>query len=66
MGADLDMKESMKKALTNYYNKNKQLNITISNEIYELFINYCKQNDVTKKEAIETMITYGIDNNILN
>ena len=56
----------MKKALTNYYNKNKQLNITISNEIYELFINYCKQNDVTKKEAIETMITYCIDNNILN
>ena len=60
------MKKSVKKALTNYYNKNKQLNITISNEIYELFINYCKQNDITKKEAIETMITYCIDNNILN
>lgn len=47
------MKESMKKALTNYYNKNKQLNITISNEIYELFINYCKQNDVTKKRLLK-------------
>lgn len=60
------MKESMKKALTNYYNKNKQLNISISNDIYELFINYCKQMNITKKEAIETMITYCIDNNILN
>ncbi len=59
------MKESMKKALTNYYNKNKQLNITISNEIYELFVNYCKQYKITKKEAIEPMITYCIDNNIL-
>lgn len=55
----------MKKALTNYYNKNKQLNITISNEIYELFVNYCKQYQITKKEAIEAMITYCIDNNIL-
>lgn len=59
------MKESMKKALTNYYNKNKQLNITISNEIYELFVNYCKQYKITQKEAIEAMITYCIDNNIL-
>lgn len=59
------MKESMKKALTNYYNKNKQLNITISDEIYELFVNYCKQYKITKKEAIEAMITYCIDNNIL-
>ena len=55
----------MKKVLTNYYNKNKQLNITISNEIYELFVNYCKQYKITKKEAIEAMITYCIDNNIL-
>lgn len=49
-------------ALINYRKKNKQLNITISNSIYELFIDYCKQLNVSKKEAIEKMITDYIEN----
>ena len=57
------MKESMKKALNKYYESNKQLNITISNKIYEIFVEYCKQMNITKKEAIEKMITEYIDNN---
>ena len=48
-------------ALINYRKKNKQLNITISNSIYELFIDYCKQLNVSKKEAIEKMITEYIE-----
>ena len=57
------MKESMKKALNKYYKSNKQLNITISNKIYEIFVEYCKQMNITKREAIEKMITEYIDNN---
>ena len=57
------MKESMKKALNKYYESNKQLNITISNKIYEIFAEYCKQMNITKREAIEKMITEYIDNN---
>lgn len=49
-------------ALINYRKKNKQLNITISNSIYELFIDYCKQLNVSKKDAIEKMITDYIEN----
>ena len=49
-------------ALINYRKKNKQLNITISNSIYELFIDYCKQLNVSKKEAIEKMIIEYIEN----
>ena len=57
------MKESMKKALNKYYESNKQLNITISNKIYEIFVEYCQQMNITKREAIEKMITEYIDNN---
>ena len=60
------MTESMKKALNKYYESNKQLNITISNKIYEIFVEYCKQMNKTKKEAIEKMITEYIDNNWYN
>ncbi len=42
--------------ITNYRKKNKQLNITISNETYETFVNYCNDMNITKKDAIEKMI----------
>lgn len=42
--------------LTNYRKKNKQLNVTISNSVYELFVKYCDDMSITKKEAIEKMI----------
>lgn len=54
--------DKVNNALINYRKKNKQLNITISNSIYELFIDYCKQLNVSKKEAIEKMITDYIEN----
>ena len=54
--------DKVNNALINYRKKNKQLNITISNSVYELFIDYCKQLNVSKKEAIEKMITDYIDN----
>ena len=53
--------DKVNNALINYRKKNKQLNITISNSIYELFIDYCKQLNVSKKEAIEKMITEYIE-----
>ena len=54
--------DKVNNALINYRKKNKQLNITISNSIYELFIDYCKQLNISKKEAIEKMITDYIEN----
>lgn len=56
--------EAQKKATNNFYKKNKQLNITISNEVYELFVNYCKEKelDKTKREILENAIQYYIDN----
>ena len=42
--------------LTNYRKKNKQLNVTISNNTYELFVKYCDDMNITKKDAIEKMI----------
>nr|DAW20689.1 MAG TPA: hypothetical protein [Caudoviricetes sp.] len=56
--------EAQKKATDNFYKKNKQLNITISNEVYELFVNYCKEKelDKTKREILEDAIQYYIDN----
>lgn len=42
--------------LINYRKKNKQLNVTISNDVYELFVKYCDNMNITKKEAIEKMI----------
>lgn len=53
--------DKVNNALINYRKKNKQLNITISNSIYELFIDYCKQLNVSKKDAIEKMITDYIE-----
>ena len=53
--------DKVNNALINYRKKNKQLNITISNSIYELFIDYCKQLNVSKKDAIEKMITEYIE-----
>ena len=49
------------KGLINYRKKNKQLNITISNEVYELFVNYCIDMNISKKEAIEKMIKEYIE-----
>lgn len=56
--------EAQKKATDNFYKKNKQLNITISNEVYELFVNYCKEKELnrTKREILESAITDYIDN----
>ena len=54
--------DKVNNALINYRKKNKQLNITISNSIYELFIDYCKQLNVSKKDAIEKMIIDYIEN----
>lgn len=48
--------QNSNKGLINYRKKNKQLNITISNEIYELFVNYCEDMNISKKSAIEKMI----------
>ena len=60
------MTESMKKAL-NKYNKNiKQVSTRIDKQIYDIMLQYCKQNDMTKKEFTEKCILYYIDNNWYN
>lgn len=48
--------QNVNTGLMNYRKKNKQLNITISNDIYELFVNYCNNIGISKKDAIEKMI----------
>lgn len=60
------MKESMKKALEKYNENVKQVSTRIDKQIYDIMLQYCKQNDMTKKEFIEKCILNYIDNNWYN
>ena len=57
------MTESMKKALNKYNENVKQVSTRIDKQIYDIMLQYCKQNDMTKKEFIEKCILYYTDNN---
>lgn len=60
------MKESMKKALEKYNENVKQVSTRIDKQIYDIMLQYCKENDMTKKEFIEKCILHYIDNNWYN
>ena len=60
------MTESMKKALNKYNENVKQVSTRIDKQIYDIMLQYCKQNDMTKKEFIEKCILYYTDNNWYN
>lgn len=55
--------EAMKKAIDKYQKNTSQINTRINSNINDLFVEYCKQCNLTKKEALEKMITYYIDHN---
>ena len=60
------MTESMKKALNKYNENVKQVSTRIDKQIYDIMLQYCEQNDMTKKDFIEKCILYYIDNNWYN
>lgn len=55
--------EAMKKARKKYKDNKSRINTDINKQIYDIMLQYCKQNDMTKKEFIEKCILYYIDNN---
>ena len=55
--------EAMNKARIKYAQNVKQIATAIDKQIYDIMLQYCKQNDMTKKEFIEKCILYFIDNN---
>ena len=55
--------EAMKKARKKYKDNKSRINTDIDKQIYDIMLQYCKQNDMTKKEFIEKCILYFIDNN---
>ena len=55
--------EAMKKARKKYKDNKSRINTDIDKQIYDIMLQYCKQNDMTKKEFIEKCILYYIDNN---
>ena len=57
----MPVSESVKKAQQKYYENIKRININSSNEIYELFANYCKDTKQTKKEVFEKALQFYID-----
>ena len=58
--------EAMNKARTKYAQNVKQVATAIDKQIYDIMLQYCKQNDMTKKEFIEKCILHYIDNNWYN
>ena len=60
------MTESMKKAREKYKDNKSRINTDIDKQIYDIMLQYCKQNDMTKKEFIEKCILYYTDNNWYN
>ena len=60
------MTESMKKALNKYNENVKQVSTRIDKQIYDIMLQYYKQNDMTKKDFIEKCILYYTDNNWYN
>ena len=57
------LRESQKKALDKFYKNNKQLNVTVSNTIYNILVEYCEKYGYSKREIIEKAIQAYIDNN---
>ena len=55
--------EAMKKARKKYKDNKSRINTDIDKQIYDIMLQYCKQNDMTKKEFIEKCILYYTDNN---
>ena len=55
--------EAMKKAREKYKDNKGRINTDINKQIYDIMLQYCKQNDMTKKEFIEKCILYYTDNN---
>ena len=55
--------EAMKKAREKYKDNKSRINTDIDKQIYDIMLQYCKQNDMTKKEFIEKCILYYTDNN---
>ena len=55
--------EAMKKARKKYKDNKSQINTDIDKQIYDIMLQYCKQNDMTKNEFIEKCILYYTDNN---
>ena len=58
--------EAMKKAREKYKDNKSRINTDIDKQIYDIMLQYCKQNDMTKKEFIEKCILYYTDNNWYN
>ena len=58
--------EAMNKARIKYAQNVKQIATAIDKQIYDIMLQYCKQNDMTKKEFIEKCILYYTDNNWYN
>jgi len=62
--------EAQKKADKKYRQKKlsdgtkKQINATLDTEIYNMFDNYCKDNEISKASFITNAIKYCIENNI--
>ena len=54
--------EAMNKARNKYAQNVKQVGTAIDKQIYDIMLQYCKQNDMTKKEFIEKAVYYYIDN----
>lgn len=57
------MTESEKKAIEKYNQKVQQISARIDRNIYNSMIEYCQENDYTKKDFIEKAIQAYIDNN---
>lgn len=57
----MPVKESVKKAQDKYYENIKRININADKSVYELFINYCEQMNISKKELFERAVTEYID-----
>ena len=55
--------EAMNKARNKYAQNVKQVGTAIDKQIYDIMLQYCKENEMTKKEFIEKCILYFIDNN---
>ena len=50
--------EAMKKAREKYKDNKSRIKTDINKQIYDIMLQYCKQNDMTKKEFIEKCILY--------
>ena len=55
--------EAMNKARIKYKENKSRITVDIDKQIYDIMLQYCKENEMTKKEFIEKCILYYIDNN---